>query len=119
MILLDNIRETRSKDLLVEVECTAKDRGRLDYDLQVFPVSRFPGIWPLNAVVLIGAIDADSAAQKGTLRLPARENHNATSALREEEISGSNIFRGLRGVCLFERQPRRRGRENPQEGSWT
>ena len=61
----------------------------------------------------IGA--AGSAAQRGTLRLPTRANRNATSAPREEETPGSTIYRGLRGLRLFERQPRRGGREKLQE----
>ena len=30
-VVIGGIRETRTKDLLVEVKCTAKDRGRLDF----------------------------------------------------------------------------------------
>ena len=105
-VTIGGIRETMSKDLLVEVRCVTKDTCAF-------------GTWRWTAGGQTEAGADGGAARRGMLRVPALGSRGATSAPQERISPEMTTSRGLCIVQLFGRQPRIRSLRKAAMGNKT
>ena len=94
-VMISGVRETRTKDLLVEIKCAAKDRGRLDSAFRdvVRETGSVRHLVPTNEVDIL---DIDPIVEAAEIAMTVR------SCLREEPLSDVKVsltrkpFRGTK-----------------------